>query len=170
MSECEHRSASFDRTLCACGAMHEYCDDCGMALGCSLDESMDSTWPQLLASGAVVPVPPAGAAVGAAHAKAGTDAGRKDDTGKPRMELLPPDALTEVAAVMTFGAAKYGDYNWNGLSASRLFGAALRHLWAWWGGEDNDPETGRPHLAHAACCALMVLEQARHRPEYDDRP
>lgn len=99
-----------------------------------------------------------------------SDVGTKDDDGKPRTDLLPFAALTEVAHVMTFGAKKYGPYNWHGLSASRLFGAALRHLWAFWTGEDNDPETGRSHVAHAAACVLMVLEQVLERPRYDDRP
>lgn len=98
------------------------------------------------------------------------DAGTKDDGGKPRVDLLPFGALTEVAHVMTFGAQKYAAYNWHGLSCSRLFAAALRHLWAWWRGEDNDPETGQSHVAHAACCVLMVLDQVRERPQYDDRP
>jgi len=37
--KCEHRDTSFSRTLCACGAMHDYCDDCGRALFCPLDEA-----------------------------------------------------------------------------------------------------------------------------------
>lgn len=98
------------------------------------------------------------------------DAGSKDDAEKPRTDLLPVAALVEVAHVFTFGAKKYAPYNWHGLSVSRLYGAALRHLWAWWRGEDNDPETGRPHLAHAACCVLMALAQMLERAEYDDRP
>jgi hypothetical protein len=37
---CKHdRSASFDRSLCACGWMHDYCDDCGSALYCELDRA-----------------------------------------------------------------------------------------------------------------------------------
>lgn len=98
------------------------------------------------------------------------DAGTKDDAEKPRMDLLPFSALNEVAHVLTFGAVKYGARNWHGLSVSRLFAAALRHLWAWWLGEDNDAETNRSHLAHAACCVLMALEQMLHRRQYDDRP
>jgi hypothetical protein len=98
------------------------------------------------------------------------DPGQKDDAGKARTDLLPFGALEEVAHVMTFGATKYAPYNWHGLSVSRLFGASLRHLWAFWRGEDNDPETGRSHLAHAACCVLMVLDQMLDRPEFDDRP
>lgn len=98
------------------------------------------------------------------------DAGTKADAGKPRTDLLPVAALTSVAHVLTFGADKYGPYNWHGLSVSRLYGAALRHLWAWWQGDEFDDETGRPHLAHAAACVLMALEQTMFRGEYDDRP
>lgn len=97
------------------------------------------------------------------------DRGTKGDHGKNRLDLLPFRALDEVGAVMTFGAEKYGDHNWKGLSVTRLMGAALRHGFAWLRGEDNDPETGRSHLAHMACCVLMSLEQVLARPAYDDR-
>lgn len=100
----------------------------------------------------------------------GGDVGSKDDAEKPRTDLLPVAPLVEVAHVFGFGAKKYDAYNWRGLSVSRLYGAALRHLFAYWRGEDNDPETGRSHLAHAACCVLMALAQMLERPEYDDRP
>jgi predicted HAD superfamily Cof-like phosphohydrolase len=85
--------------------------------------------------------------------------GVKHDQGKPRMELLPLDALTEVARVLTFGAVKYGPDNWRRLAdlQPRYAGALLRHLAAWQRGEADDPETGLPHLAHAACCALFML-------------
>ena len=29
---------SFDRSLCACDSMHDYCEDCGHALNCPLDD------------------------------------------------------------------------------------------------------------------------------------
>lgn len=29
MSECTHPNPSFDRSICACGLMHYYCDECG---------------------------------------------------------------------------------------------------------------------------------------------
>lgn len=38
---CEHHDTHFDRTLCACGAMHEFCNDCGKALFCPWDESQE---------------------------------------------------------------------------------------------------------------------------------
>lgn len=84
--------------------------------------------------------------------------GHKDDTGKVRMELLPPEMLWETAKVLTFGAKKYADRNYeHGMDWGRVFGALQRHLWAWWGGEDRDAETGYLHLSHASCCVAMLL-------------
>jgi len=100
-----------------------------------------------------------------------TSVALKFDTTKPRLDLLPTQPLIEVAEVLTFGAKKYAEYNWaKGISYSRLFGATMRHLWAWWVGEDNDSETGKSHLAHAICCLLFALQYKTSRPEFDDRP
>ena len=95
----------------------------------------------------------------------------KLDEGKVRMELLPMDALYSVAEVMTFGAKKYGDHNWTkGFRLSRLYGALLRHLAAWWTGEDNDRESGCSHMAHAACCVIMLMWYVKHPTKgIDDR-
>jgi len=46
----------------------------------------------------------------------------------------------------------------------------LRHLTAWWAGEDLDPESGLHHLAHAACCLMFLLEYTQTHTELDDRP
>ena len=98
--------------------------------------------------------------------------GSKFDQDKIRMELLPPEALEGTAKVLTFGAKKYADRNWEkGIKYSRVFGAIMRHLWAWWKGEKLDPETGLSHLHHAAC-GLMFLQtyEARNMTEFDDSP
>ena len=86
--------------------------------------------------------------------------GRKYDGEKPRMYLLPPKALTEVANVLTFGANKYDEHNWKKLDnlQNRYTGAALRHIFAHMDGEELDPETGLDHIAHALCCLLFKLE------------
>lgn len=82
----------------------------------------------------------------------------KDDTMKPRMELLPPDALIEIAKVFTMGAEKYADRNWErGMDWGRIYAATMRHLSAFWAGEDIDSEWGYSHLAHAGCSILMLL-------------
>ena len=107
--------------------------------------------------------------------------GRKDDTDKVRMELIPPELLMATATVLTFGAGKYGDRNWEqGISWGRVFGALMRHLWAWWGGKgpttksflfgDLDSETGYSHLWHAACCiAFLISYEERSMVAFDDR-
>lgn len=99
------------------------------------------------------------------------DEGHKKDNGKCRLELLPIDALEEVGWVMTFGAEKYGDRNWEkGMKYSRLFSALLRHSFAWFFGEDRDPESGLLHLAHCGCCVLFLLSYAKRRmTTFDDR-
>lgn len=102
--------------------------------------------------------------------KFGMNEGRKDDQDKDMWELLPPDALMEVTKVFTFGAKKYGVRNWElGMGWGRVFGAACRHLWAFWRGEENDPETGYSHLAHAGCCILFLLAYQLRKVGKDDR-
>jgi hypothetical protein len=97
--------------------------------------------------------------------------GHKDDSDKLRYELLPPELMEETARVLTFGAKKYADRNWElGMKWSRPFGAMMRHMWAWWRGEDKDPETGYSHLAHAACCIAFLVSYERRGSGTDDRP
>lgn len=96
--------------------------------------------------------------------------GVKYDADKARFDLLPSMALREVADIFTHGAKKYDARNWEkGMAWGRVFGALMRHLWAWWGGEELDPESGKSHLAHAAFGVLVLLEYGRHHRNYDDR-
>ena len=91
--------------------------------------------------------------------------GRKFDSGKPQYGLLPPKALNEVVQVLTYGAEKYEPDNWRRVPDSnrRYFDAAMRHLWAYKGGELYDSETGLSHLAHAVCCILFMNELDNER-------
>ena len=53
----------------------------------------------------------------------------------------------------------------------RVFGALMRHAWAWWRGQDTDPEDGQHHLASVAWCALVLITyQQRRRGDLDGRP
>lgn len=101
------------------------------------------------------------------------DEGTKADDGKLPYHLVSPDALEGMVRVLDFGAKKYAERNWEkGISYSRVFGAAMRHLWAWWRGADLDPETRLNHLHHAACCIHFLAHYTAH-PHYtkfDDRP
>lgn len=98
-------------------------------------------------------------------------AGEKKDQGKTRFSLMPWAIIRVIADVYTFGATKYAARNWEqGIEISRLFDAAMRHLTAWWEGEEVDPESGFSHLAHAAWNCIGMLWMKINRPEMDDRP
>lgn len=93
-----------------------------------------------------------------------------ESSSKPRLELVPFDVIEEIAQVLTFGAEKYDANNWcRGARWGRYFAALLRHLFAWWRGEDLDPETGLGHLAHAGCCLVFLMSYQRHGWGTDDR-
>jgi hypothetical protein len=94
----------------------------------------------------------------------------KYDAGKVPLELLPKQAMDEIAKVLGFGASKYGRDNWRkGMDWSRLIGAALRHITAFNDGEDIDPESGISHLAHAGCCISFLLAYQQLGLGRDDR-
>ena len=97
--------------------------------------------------------------------------GRKDDSDKPRYDLIPPEAIDGLARVLTYGAAKYPPRNWeNGMAWGRVFAAAMRHLWTWWWGEKCDAETGMSHLWHAQCCLAFLIAYEARQTGTDDRP
>ena len=91
---------------------------------------------------------------------------------KPPLHLIPPVALVAEAGVFKLGARKYGAYNWREktVSSSVYQGAALRHLCAWWDGEETDPESGESHLAHARACLGILIDAAANGKLNDDRP
>lgn len=91
------------------------------------------------------------------------EAGAKLDAGKPNLDLVLGEfsrALVQVGEVGTFGAKKYTPRGWLSVPSAieRYSSAMLRHYFAHRRGEKLDPDTGLPHLAHAAWNALAVLE------------
>ena len=97
----------------------------------------------------------------------------KYDNDKPKLQLIPTHALNEAARVFAFGAEKYGEnnlrldidkYGW-----TRHYGSIQRHLAAWNDGEDIDPESGLPHLAHAMTQLMILLQVVKDAPDCDNR-
>jgi len=89
-----------------------------------------------------------------------------------RVDLLPIDPMMQVANVFGFGAKKYfaNSYRQGETVAwSRTYGSIIRHLFAFWQGEDTDPESGLPHLAHAGTQLFILMEHAAHNKDKDDR-
>lgn len=95
---------------------------------------------------------------------------KKYDQDKPRMDLIAPEIMVGLGVILKFGAEKYAARNWElGMDWSRPFGALMRHMWAWWTGEDKDPETGESHLWHAACCLMFLIAYEGRGVGKDDR-
>lgn len=96
--------------------------------------------------------------------------GKKNDQGKPNLDLVPKSLIWAIGDILTSGANKYGRHNWRaGLLWSRPYAALLRHLTAWWDGEDKDTETGRSHLWHAAAELAFLIEYEEKKIGSDDR-
>lgn len=128
-------------------------------------------FPFLLEPGSVMSGPLSWDVYGQGNPKPMLGEGAKLDTGKVGVHLLPPDPLIQIARVLDFGAKKYAAYNWSkGIKYSRVYAATLRHLFAWWKGDNVDPETGLSHLAHAGCCVLFLLQYELTKRDFDDRP
>ena len=93
----------------------------------------------------------------------------KRDAGKPRLSLVPPQIIFDIAQVREYGNRKYGSAdNWKEVELQRYIDVLYRHMLAFV--EDNrsrDAESGIEHYKHMACnmafiCQLMkqTLEEA----------
>lgn len=96
--------------------------------------------------------------------------GARFNDGKVPLDMIPLMAMEDCAKVFGYGAQKYAKNNWlKGMDWSIPFGCLLRHMAAWQRGEENDPESGLPHLGHAMCNLVMLSTFAKTYPEGDDR-
>ena len=92
---------------------------------------------------------------------------------KPPLHLVPQSANILEAIVFGHGADKYGGaYNWRVKSgrSSIYLSAAMRHLAQWLDGQDDDPESGISHLAHARACLAILIDAQTTDSLIDDRP
>ena len=102
------------------------------------------------------------------------DTNPKDSVGvkKVPMNHVPVRVMMELGLAMLEGALKYGSHNYRaaGVRASVYYDAFMRHMGAWWEGEDTDPDSGISHIIKAMTC-LMVLRDSQHMGNWvDDRP
>jgi hypothetical protein len=101
----------------------------------------------------------------------GKGKGLRFNKGKLRYDLVEPHAFEDFVRVLTDGAEKYFDRNWeNGLSWTSVLASLKRHIAAIEKGEDYDPESGRLHIAHAACNVHFLNAFYYTFPQGDDRP
>lgn len=98
------------------------------------------------------------------------DKGLRFDGKKTRHDLVPPFAQEQYAKVLTKGAEKYAERNWEkGMRWSKVLASMKRHILAFERGEDFDKETGLYHMAHVMCNAAFLTEYYKIYPQGDDR-
>jgi len=94
---------------------------------------------------------------------------KKYDQGKEKYTMIPQLALKEVAKVFTYGADKYGDFNYSKQGdVLRYIDAMQRHTNQYLTGENID-ESGVHHLACVAANALMALDGIINKTMTDNR-
>lgn len=98
----------------------------------------------------------------------------KDAIGIKRVPFstVPAPVVAEVGLAMLEGAIKYGRHNYRaiGVRSSVYYDAALRHLTAWWEGQDTDPDSGLPHIIKALACLFVLRDAELVDKLVDDRP
>jgi hypothetical protein len=98
----------------------------------------------------------------------------KDAVGvrKAPMSTVPGGVLAEIGTAMLEGTVKYGRYNYReaGVRASVYYDAAMRHLIAWWEGEDIDPDSGMSHITKLLACMTVFRDAQMQGMVEDDRP
>jgi len=94
---------------------------------------------------------------------------KKYDQAKPKYHVVPTYALEEVMKAFTYGADKYGAFNYSGgMEYSRYINAAIRHINDFLQGENID-ESGNTHLSHAVASLMMLMDNMAIRAGTDDR-
>lgn len=98
----------------------------------------------------------------------------KDSVGirKVPFSTVPAPVIAEIGLAMLEGARKYGRHNYRavGVRGSVYYDAAMRHLTAWWEGEDIDPDSGLSHITKAAACMAVLRDSQIQGNWTDDRP
>lgn len=96
--------------------------------------------------------------------------GIKYDAGKPKIHLIPKEALEMMASALEYGAVKYDKRNYEkGIEYTRLVDATLRHIIKWMHKQDLDDESGLNHVSHALANLSMLAYMIHNKKEFDDR-
>lgn len=89
------------------------------------------------------------------------------------VQEVPTELVLGAARALRDGNKTRAPLSWrNGPIASRYYGSLLRHLMAWWEGQEVDPKSGLNHLDHAAANlgVLMAIVEGSTHNDTDDRP
>jgi len=86
-------------------------------------------------------------------------------------QRCPTEWMDDAVQVFEYGQRKYKAWNWaKGMAWSVPMGCILRHAKAIYEGEQNDPESGLPHIGHIVCNMIMLDWFVEGYPEGNDLP
>lgn len=93
-------------------------------------------------------------------------------SAKAPLSCVPTGVLMELGVAMMEGARKYGRHNYRaaGIRTSVYFDAVMRHMIAWWEGEDLDADSGLSHITKAIATLVVLRDCQMNRRVADDRP
>jgi hypothetical protein len=98
----------------------------------------------------------------------------KDIIGSNKLPLsvVPTSTKAYLALGHSEGHIKYGFVNFReaGVRTRIYIDALNRHIDRWMEGEEDDPETGVPHLANAITCLSIIIDAKECGKLIDDRP
>lgn len=98
----------------------------------------------------------------------------KDIVGikKVPMSAVSAPVMAEIGVAMLEGAAKYGRHNYRavGVRSSVYYDSTMRHLMAWWEGEDVDADSGMSHVTKAITSLVVLRDAMIQGMCTDDRP
>lgn len=102
------------------------------------------------------------------------DTNPKDAVGtkKAPLSTVSGPVMMEIGVAMLEGARKYGRHNYrvSGVRASVYYDAAMRHLMAWYEGQDLDPDSGMSHVTKAMASLAVLRDAMINDKVVDDRP
>jgi|APGre2960657404_1045060.scaffolds.fasta_scaffold00085_19 hypothetical protein len=90
--------------------------------------------------------------------------GIKFDQGKLDYTLLLkdlPNSVESVVKVLELGSKRYGRTNYSKVETERYEASVLRHIMSHLSGDLIDNDSGEPHLSHAICGLLFLVERQR---------
>lgn len=91
----------------------------------------------------------------------------KADAGKPKLSLVPPEIIRDIARIREYGNNKYpegGKDNWKNVEPERYRDALFRHLLAYLENPESvDEESNLPHLWHLACNVAFLCELEKEK-------
>ena len=98
----------------------------------------------------------------------------KDAVGikKAPMSTVSSPFVLGIGLAMLEGARKYGRHNYReaGVRGSVYYDALMRHMMAWYEGQDTDPDSGLSHILKAGACLAVLYDSMVVNNWVDDRP